>query len=87
MNVHVTGGARSICSFHSHTQKAVNLGSFTAQPVRFTRLSPFAHSSLHSSPQAILNRTHQFLKCQLRSSFHLKVDKNENTHRLLEHAE
>lgn len=38
-NVHVRGGARSIRSFHSHTQKAVKLGSFTAQPVRFTRLS------------------------------------------------
>lgn len=88
MNVHVWEGARGTCSFHSHTQKAVRFGLFhrTSSPV--SRFSPFAHSSLHSSPQAIRNRTHQFLKCQLRSSSHFKkVDKNENTHRLSEHAE
>lgn len=71
----------------THTlKKAVNLGSFTAQPVRFTRLSvrsliaslfATSHPQSHSS----------VLKMSVVQFFPLKVDKNENTHRLLEHAE
>lgn len=90
INVHVRGGARSICSFHSHTQKAVKIrDSFTAQPVRFTRLSPFAHSPLHSSPQAHPQSHSSVLKKSAAQFFPFfkKVDKSENTHRLSEHAE
>lgn len=66
------GGACSICRFHSLTQQQSNwaLSSHNQSVSRFLFLSPFAHSSIHSSPQAILSRTHEFLKCQLRSSFH-----------------
>lgn len=71
----------------THTLRKQSNWALSPHNQSVSRVSPFAHSSLHSSPQAILNRTHQFLKCQLRSSLHLKVDKSENTHRLLEHAE
>lgn len=56
-----------------HTLRKQSNRALSPHSQSFSLFSPLAHSSLHSSPQAIRNRTHQFLeKCQSRSSLHFK---------------
>lgn len=83
------GGARSIRSFHSHTQKSSQIGLFhrTTSP-RFTRLSVrsliaslFATSHPQSHSSVLKMSVAQFFP------FLKKWIKVKNTHRLSEHAE